>query len=102
MKNINVENKARYTAIYFAGDEVGAIYVGVKNTEGKPFNLVIFRKTHWFDSFADCVNFADSWFDNIYLDWFNNYLTVKKMASDYNIPCGELSFIIEQMKARQL
>ena len=45
MKNINVENKERYTAIYFAGDEVGAIYVGVKNTEGKPFNLVIFRKS---------------------------------------------------------
>ena len=48
MKNINVENKARYTAIYFSGDEVGAIYVGVKNTEGKPFNIVLFRKFIYF------------------------------------------------------
>ena len=32
--------------------------------------------------------------EQVYLDWFNNYLTVEKLAEHYNIPVSQAEILI--------
>jgi hypothetical protein len=40
----------------------------------------------------------DAWTIKTYLDWFNNYGTIEKMAGDYNLSPSGMKAIIEKGK----
>lgn len=41
----------------------------------------------------------DNWLVDTYLDWVNNYLTLDKMASDYELSYHAMNAVIEEGRA---